>query len=125
MFNCELLDIANDKIRIHYWIPVNDPKYKARFTHSLGPYEEPSMDLNSVFFKRSSEFSAQIYCDFHPDLHGLYTWFAMMHTKIGKNETAFSNWNFSSDPSSKWWDSVDFGFWFHETTTLLVYSVRY
>lgn len=58
VFNCELLDIANDKIRIHYWIPINDPKYKARFTHSIGPYEDPSMDLDIVFFKRSSEFSA-------------------------------------------------------------------
>lgn len=28
-FRCELLDIANDKIRIHYHIPMNDPDYKA------------------------------------------------------------------------------------------------
>lgn len=83
MFNCELLDIANDKIRIHYWVPMFDESYKARFENSLGPYEDPSFNLTTVFFKRSSEFSAQIYCRFDEDLHGLYTWFAMMHTKIG------------------------------------------
>jgi len=27
-FKCELMSIVNDKIRIHYWIPINDPKYK-------------------------------------------------------------------------------------------------
>lgn len=89
------------------------------------PDREPNKDLKTVFFKRSSEFQAQIKCDFHPDLHGLYSWYALFHTKIGKDLSAYSNWNFSSDPSSRWWDSVDEGFWFAESSTLLVYSVKY
>ena len=42
VFRCELLPIANDKIRIHYWIPVNDPNYKAEFFNSLGRTQPPS-----------------------------------------------------------------------------------
>lgn len=83
------------------------------------------MNLDAVFFKRSSEFQAQIVCEFDPDLHGLDTWYALFHTKIGKNESAYNYWNFSSDTSSRWWDSVQEGFWFANTSTLLVYTVRY
>lgn len=89
------------------------------------PDRDPNENLTTVFFKRSSEFNAQLKCEFHPDLHGLYSWFAMFHTSIGKNLSAYNNWNFSSDTSSKWWDSVQHGFWFAETSTLLVYSVKY
>lgn len=39
-FNCELLDIANDKIRIHYWLPILDKNFKATFKNSLGPDKE-------------------------------------------------------------------------------------
>lgn len=124
-FKCELLDIANDKIRIHYWIPIGDENYKASFENSLGGDREPNENLTTVFFKRSSEFSAQVICEFDEDLHGLKSWYALFHTKIAKDLTAYNNWNFSSDPSSKWWDSVDYGFWFADTTTLLVYSVDY
>ena len=37
VFNCELLEIVNDKIRIHYWIPVNDPDYHAHFYNDVFP----------------------------------------------------------------------------------------
>lgn len=125
MFRCELLNIANDKIRIHYWVPINDPKYKARFKHSLGEEYEPGVGYKTVFFKRSSEFSAQIHCKMDPSLDGLKSWFALFHTKIGKNESAYNNWNFSSRTDSYWWDSVDAGFWFAKTSTILIYSVPY
>lgn len=124
VFKCELLDITNDKIRVHYWIPINDETYKSSFVHSLGDFA-PAENLTTIFFKRSSEFSAQIYCEFDEDLYDLYSWYALFHTKVGKDLTAFNNWNFSSDPSSKWWDSVEYGFWFAESSTLLVYSIKY
>lgn len=38
-FNCELLDIANAWIRIHYWVPVNDPNYESVFTNTLGKHK--------------------------------------------------------------------------------------
>ena len=57
-FRCELLDIANDKIRIHYHVPINDPDYKAEFTNDVYPDKPPNENLTTVFFKRSSEFTA-------------------------------------------------------------------
>lgn len=125
MFRCELLDIANDKIRIYYHVPINDKNYSAHFVNDVYSDMKPNKNLTTVFFKRSSEFLAQVRCDFDPDLYGLKSWFALFHTKIGKNESAYNNWNFSSDPSSRWWDSVAEGFWFAESTTLLIYSVPY
>lgn len=35
-FECMLLPIVNDKIRIYYRIPINDPDFKATFYNSLG-----------------------------------------------------------------------------------------
>jgi len=32
-FKCELLPIVNDKIRIHYWIPLFDQDYKATYSN--------------------------------------------------------------------------------------------
>lgn len=55
-FNCELLDIANDKIRIHYWVPINDKDYKAIYVNDVYPDRPPNQNLTTVFFKRSSEF---------------------------------------------------------------------
>lgn len=51
--------VANDKIRVHMWIPVNDPEYKARYYNSLGK-KQPEMEKNvtKVFFKRSTDFRA-------------------------------------------------------------------
>ena len=57
-FKCELLDIANDKIRIHYWLPINDENYKADFVNTKYPDRQPNENLTTTFFKRSSEFSA-------------------------------------------------------------------
>lgn len=34
-FKCELLDIANDKIRIHYWVPMNDLDYESTYFTDL------------------------------------------------------------------------------------------
>lgn len=70
-FNCELLDIVSSLIRLHYWIPVLDDNYRAEFTHSDDPNAEPVVNLTTIFFKRSSEFSAQIFGDFSSDLFGL------------------------------------------------------
>lgn len=124
-FRCELLDIANDKIRLHYWVPVNDEEYLSSYENDLDPNMEPAYNRSTVFFWRSTGFSAQIRNEFHPDLHGLRSWYALFHTKIGKNLTAFNNWNFSSDTSSKWWDSIEHGFWFAESTTMLIQTVPY
>lgn len=41
-FKCEMLPFANDKIRIHYWIPVNDQEYKSMYYNSLGRKEPES-----------------------------------------------------------------------------------
>lgn len=122
-FRCELLPIANDKIRIHYWVPVTDPDYRAKFHNSLGR-EAPRTGENTttIFFKRTSEFKAYVNCDFDSDLKGLRSWYALFHTRDSKNLTKFNNWNFSS---SLYWDSVEEGFWFDDNTTLLVYSITY
>ena len=50
---------------------------------------------------------------------------ALFHTKIGKNLSAFGNWNFSSESSPRLWDSIDDGFWYADSTTLLVWTVKY
>lgn len=122
-FNCELLPIANDKIRIHYWVPTNDPGYKAKFFNTLGRLKPKNeSDLTRVFFKRSSEFRAEVNCEFNSDLHGLRSWYALFHTKDSKNLTKFNSWNFTK---SLYWDSVDQGFWFDSNSTLLVYSITY
>lgn len=60
--------------------------------------------------------------EFHEDLHGLKNWYALFHTREGKNLTKYNNWNFTT---SRWWDSVDEGFWFATNTTILVYTVPY
>lgn len=106
-------------------MPINDKNYSASFVNDVYTDRKPNENLTTVFFKRSSEFQASIQCHYDPDLHGLYSWYAVFHTKIGKNLTAYNNWNFSSDPSSRWWDSLAEGFWFAETTTLLVYTQTY
>ena len=51
--------VANDKIRVHFWIPVNDLEYKAIYYNSLGR-NQPDMEKNGrkVFFKRSTDFRA-------------------------------------------------------------------
>lgn len=104
---------------------MNDPTYMATYEHSGNANQRPEYSLQTIFFKRSSEFSAQIFCEFHEDLNGLYSWYALLHTSIGKDAQAYNNWNFSSDPSSKWWDSVEHGFWYAQTTKLLVISSTY
>ena len=44
---------ANDKIRIHYWIPINDPNYKVEFVNSLGiDMNKTDEELTTVFYKR-------------------------------------------------------------------------
>lgn len=125
-FKCELLDIVNDKIRLHYWIPINDQNYTATYFNDLKSETiEPLYNKSTVFFQRITGFIAQIKCEYHPDLNDLKSWFALFHTKIGKNLTAYNNWNFSSDTSSKWWDSIEHGFWFAESTTMLIQTVPY
>ena len=59
-FKCELLPIANDKIRIHYWIPLRDPDYKAAyFNDRTDKYDPPSDEQRkSTFYKRQSDFYA-------------------------------------------------------------------
>lgn len=122
-FKCELLPIVNDKIRIHYWVPVHDKDYKAEFFNSLGRKTPASaQNLTNIFFKRSSEFRAEISCEFDSDLTGLRSWYALFHTKDAFNLTKFNNWNFTK---SLYWDSVDEGFWFDSNTTILVYSLTY
>ena len=104
-FRCELLPIANDKIRVHYWIPVEDDSYRAIFYNSLGRQEPESvLNYTTIFFKRSSEFKAQVSCEFSDDLHNLRAWYALFHTFDSKNRTKFNNWNFTT---SLYWDSVD------------------
>ena len=45
-FNCELLPIANDEIRVHYLVPVEDPLYMADYHNSLGrDYSGPEKNL--------------------------------------------------------------------------------
>ena len=110
VFKCELLEVVNDKIRIHYWIPVEEPNYRSQFFNSLGRTEpEFEKNLTTVFFKRSSEFKAQINCEFSDDLKDLRSWYALFHTRDSKNRTKYNNWNFTT---SLYWDSVDQGFWF-------------
>ena len=117
-FPCELLEVTNDKIRIHYWIPMNDESFKSSFDNDLKPDLVPSYNSSTVFFWRSTGFSAQVRCEFDPDLYNLKSWYALFHTKIGKNNlTAFNNWNFTIP---KWWDSIEHGFWFDEATTMLM-----
>ena len=122
---CELLEIVNDKIRIYYHIPINDKNYSATFVNDKYPDAEPTQNLTSVFFKRSSEFGAYVQCEFHPDLYGLNSLYALFHTKEGKDLNAYAGWNFSADASSRWWDSMAEGFWYAEKTTMLVYTVVY
>ena len=118
-----MLFFANDKIRIHYWIPVLDASYHANFTNSLGrQYPGSQFNLTTIFFKRSSEFSAQITCEFDSDLHDLKSFYAMMHTYDSCNSTKFDSWNFSNPYN---WDSVEAGFWFDHNTTILVFSDTY
>ena len=123
--SCELLDIGNSKIRLHYWVPINDDSYRSSFYNSWKDDLEYSYNDSTVFYWRSTGFSAQIRNEFHKDLHGLKSWYALFHTKIGKDLTRFNNWNFSSDTSSKWWDSIEHGFWFDEGTTMLIGTVHY
>ena len=67
-----MLPFADDKIRIHYNIPINDKNYQAEFKNSLGRDEPKAEGAEKlVYYKRSSEFRAEIICDFDNDLYGL------------------------------------------------------
>lgn len=124
-FRCELLNIANDKIRIHYWIPRVRGEIYANYTndHPKQLNQNKTLaQLETVSFYRTSDFKAQFICELDQELVGLKSWSAFFHTSDGKNLTKFNNWNFSS---SYWWDSVEAGFWFHENTTILYYTIPY
>ena len=114
---------ANDKVRVHYWVPINDPEYEAEYEHSLGgPKEEAVHKLNEVFFKRTSDFKASIECDFDEDLYGLRNFYVLFHTREGKDQSLYNNWNFSTPLI---WDSIDGGFWYSQNTTILVFVATY
>ena len=111
---------ANDKIRIHYWVPINDPDYKADFRHSLGlASNKTEEELRTVFFRRRSDFKANIVCEFDDDLKDLRTFYVLFHTREGKNESLYNNWNFSTPAI---WDGIDGGFWYAQNTTILVFT---
>ena len=57
-FSCELLDIGNSKIRLHYWVPINDDSYQSNYSNTLKPDLEPSYNSSTVFFWKSTGFSA-------------------------------------------------------------------
>lgn len=58
-FKCELLNIANDKIRIHYWVPINDDDFRSSYEIDIDDDDiEPSYNKSTVFFWRSTGFSA-------------------------------------------------------------------
>jgi hypothetical protein len=119
---CELLNIANDKIRTHYWIPVlTNETYESSYYNDVYPDMEPLFNRSTVFFWRSTGFSAQLRNEYHPDLNDLRTFYVLFHTTAAKNPTLFNYWNLSSDVEApaRWWDSIDDGFWFDETTTML------
>lgn len=124
-FRCELLHIVNDKIRLHYWIPINDENYRSKNYIDIYEHDHTTYNTTTVFYWRSTGFSAQIFCNFDDSLINLTSFYSIFHTKIGKNLTAYNNWNFSSDTSSRWWDSVEEGFWFADTTTMIAYTVPY
>lgn len=101
---------ANDKIRVHYWVPINDPEYRAEYEHSLGQSNNKTVkELTEVFFKRASDFKAKIECLYDEDLVGLRNYYVLFHTREGKNMSLYNNWNFSSPTI---WDSKDEGFWY-------------
>ena len=122
-FRCSLLPFANDKIRIYFQMPVNDENYRAEFKNSLGRPEPKSENASTtIYYKRSSEFRAEIVCEFDPDLTGLSSFYALFHSAEGKNETKYNNWNFTTPTL---WDSVEEGFWFATNTTKLVKTQTY
>ena len=85
-FKCELLPFADNKIRVKYNVPINDVDYNARFINSIGRLEPLADDATTtVYYKRSSEFRAEIVCSFDEDLHGLRSQYALFHTQEGKN----------------------------------------
>ena len=57
-FKCELMEIVNDKIRVHYWVPLHDENYKSVYWHDYDGELEPAYNTSTVFFWRSSGFSA-------------------------------------------------------------------
>ena len=59
-FKCELLPIANDKIRIHYWIPLHDSDYKASYLNDRTDKYDPPTDKQrrTAFYRRQSDFYA-------------------------------------------------------------------
>lgn len=64
IFKCELLEIVDEKIRLHYWVPVNDESYKAKFSNISGDSNDPKVseiprndvNLRNIFFRRNSAF---------------------------------------------------------------------
>ena len=124
-FTCSILNFANDKIRVYYKVPINEEGAESKFTNTLGPNIDPNWNKTTVFFRRSSGFQSQVRTEFDEDLNGLRNWYCLFHTKIGKNLTAFSNWNLTSDGTPFWWDSVEAGFWLAVSTTLLMRTLPY
>ena len=43
-------DIANDKIRIHYWVPLHDQTYQGIFDNDLSPDYVSEYNRSTVFF---------------------------------------------------------------------------
>lgn len=104
-------------------MPINNESYRADFRNSLDlDVQMSEEDLTRIYYKRSSEFRAELVCEFHSDLHGLRSFYALFHTAEGKNKTKYNNWNFTTP---RLWDSVDEGFWFATNTTKLVKTQTY
>ena len=75
MMNCELFVWANDKMRTHYYIPINDPNYKANFKNTVEPKAtKTDEERRTIFFRRTTDFRAQIESSYHDDLNGLRTY---------------------------------------------------
>lgn len=76
----------------------------ATYTNTKSVKGDPPSKENKrkIFFRRASDFYANLKCEFSDDLKGLRNWFAMMHTLEGMNRSLYNNWNFTS---TKYWDN--------------------
>lgn len=102
---------ANDKIRLHYWIPMFDDDYVALYSNDdPKPYEKPSKKkLRTSFFRRQSDFYAFIKANYDDDLRGMKNSFALFHSRENLDPDKYNGWNFDS---TYWWDSIAAGFWY-------------
>ena len=115
---------SNNRIRVIYQIPLVAGECRAEFENDAkGPIGRKSLTKEEeveVTFRRTPDSKMQIFFKYDDELKGLGTYFALFHTKEGKDLTKYNNWNFTTPDI---WDSKpDANFWYSPNSTMLIYT---